>query len=50
MDKNKNYFKKVDVFRSGKRGKEPDVAEFISAIAAGNNAQLMMVSSAGVGG
>lgn len=26
----------------GKRGKEPDVAEFISALAGGNNAQLMV--------
>ncbi|KAL3738801.1 hypothetical protein ACJRO7_020211 [Eucalyptus globulus] len=32
--------------KMGKRGKEPDSAEFISALAAGNNAQLMvMVSS-----
>lgn len=28
----------------GKRGKEPDVAEFISALAAGNNAQLMVMA------
>ncbi|KAL8142210.1 hypothetical protein V2J09_015242 [Rumex salicifolius] len=28
--------------KMGKRGKEPDVAEFISALAAGNNAQLMV--------
>jgi predicted O-methyltransferase YrrM len=26
-----------------KRGKEPDMAEFISALAAGNNAQLMVM-------
>jgi len=31
-----------------KRDKEPDVAEFISAIAAGKNAQLMVVASANV--
>lgn len=30
----------------GKRAKEPDVAEFISALAAGSNAQLMVVASA----
>lgn len=34
----------------GKRGKEPDVAEFISAIAAGNNAQLMVIASASIAG
>ncbi|XVF73412.1 hypothetical protein PTKIN_Ptkin12aG0199800 [Pterospermum kingtungense] len=33
-----------------KRGKEPDVAEFISAIAAGNNAKLMVMTCAGVAG
>ncbi|TKY58650.1 hypothetical protein E2542_SST15719 [Spatholobus suberectus] len=33
-----------------KRGKEPDVAESISDLAAGNNAQLMVVASAGVAG
>ncbi|KAK2971739.1 hypothetical protein RJ640_022878 [Escallonia rubra] len=32
------------VFR-GERDKEPDVAEFISALAAGNNAQLMVFAS-----
>nr|GEX55777.1 putative S-adenosyl-L-methionine-dependent methyltransferase [Tanacetum cinerariifolium] len=32
--------------KSMKIGNEPDVAEFISAIAAGNNAQLMVVVSA----
>ncbi|XVF33506.1 hypothetical protein REPUB_Repub17cG0174400 [Reevesia pubescens] len=36
--------------KMGKRGKEPDVAEFISAIAAGNNAQLMVMTCAGVAG
>ncbi|GMI95798.1 hypothetical protein like AT5G62280 [Hibiscus trionum] len=34
----------------GRRGKEPDVAEFISAIAAGNNGQLMVMTSANVAG
>ncbi|KAK8498782.1 hypothetical protein V6N12_066923 [Hibiscus sabdariffa] len=34
----------------GRRGKEPDVAEFISAIAAGNNAQLMVMTCANVAG
>ncbi|OWM64935.1 uncharacterized protein LOC116205184 [Punica granatum] len=33
--------------KMGKRGKEPDVAEFISALAAGNNAQLMVMASSG---
>ncbi|GMI69677.1 hypothetical protein like AT5G62280 [Hibiscus trionum] len=36
--------------KMGKRGKEPDVAEFISAMAAGNNAQLMVMTCAGVAG
>ncbi|XWS77214.1 hypothetical protein CRYUN_Cryun01aG0242500 [Craigia yunnanensis] len=36
--------------KMGKGGKEPDVAEFISAIAAGNNAQLMAMTCAGVAG
>ncbi|OMP11926.1 hypothetical protein CCACVL1_00209 [Corchorus capsularis] len=36
--------------KMGKRGKEPDVAEFISAIAAGNNAQHMVITCAGVAG
>ncbi|KDP28759.1 hypothetical protein JCGZ_14530 [Jatropha curcas] len=36
--------------KMGKRGKEPDTAEFISALAAGNNAQLMVIASAGVAG
>ncbi|KAI3428976.1 Protein kinase domain-containing protein [Psidium guajava] len=31
--------------KMGKRGKEPDSAEFISALAAGNNAQLMVMMS-----
>ena len=31
----------------GQKAKEPDVAEFISAIAAGNNAQLMVVACGG---
>ncbi|KAK8504096.1 hypothetical protein V6N13_132080 [Hibiscus sabdariffa] len=34
----------------GRRGKEPDVAEFISAIAAGNNAQFMVMACANVAG
>ncbi|OIW21697.1 hypothetical protein TanjilG_08100 [Lupinus angustifolius] len=33
--------------KMAKRGKEPDVAEFISALAAGKNARLMVVASAG---
>ncbi|XVE74018.1 hypothetical protein DITRI_Ditri11bG0165200 [Diplodiscus trichospermus] len=37
-------------FKMGKRGKEPDVAEFISAFAAGNNAQFMVMACAGVAG
>ncbi|XAR63173.1 hypothetical protein NMG60_11023021 [Bertholletia excelsa] len=32
------------------RGKEPDVAEFISALAAGNSAHLMVMACAGVAG
>ncbi|PON58667.1 S-adenosyl-L-methionine-dependent methyltransferase [Trema orientale] len=36
--------------KMGKGGKEPDVAEFISALAAGNNAQLMVMACAGVAG
>lgn len=31
----------------GKGGREPDVSEFISALAAGNNAQLMVMASSG---
>lgn len=34
-------------FEQGQKGKEPAVAEFISALAAGNNAQLMVVACAG---
>ncbi|MCD9644564.1 hypothetical protein HAX54_032847 [Datura stramonium] len=34
--------------KMGKRAKEPEMAEFISALAAGNNAQLMVVACAGV--
>ncbi|EXB76217.1 hypothetical protein L484_025571 [Morus notabilis] len=33
-----------------KRGKEPDTAEFISALAAGNNAQLLVMACAGTAG
>ncbi|KAK4340842.1 hypothetical protein RND71_039343 [Anisodus tanguticus] len=33
--------------KMGKSAKEPDVSEFISALAAGNNAQLMVVACAG---
>ncbi|XP_020218508.1 uncharacterized protein LOC109801796 [Cajanus cajan] len=36
--------------KMAKRGKEPDVAEFISALAAGNNAQLMVVAGASMAG
>ncbi|KAH7519585.1 hypothetical protein FEM48_Zijuj08G0052600 [Ziziphus jujuba var. spinosa] len=36
--------------KMGKVGKEPDVGEFISAIAAGNNAQLMVMVCAGIAG
>ncbi|KAJ1413627.1 S-adenosyl-L-methionine-dependent methyltransferase [Sesbania bispinosa] len=38
----------LQALKMAKRGKEPDVAEFISALAAGKNAQLMVVASAGV--
>ncbi|KOM38231.1 hypothetical protein LR48_Vigan03g161300 [Vigna angularis] len=31
----------------GQKAKEPAVAEFIAALAAGNNAQLMVVACAG---
>lgn len=34
-------------FEQGQKAKEPAVAEFISALAAGNNAQLMVVACAG---
>ncbi|KAJ4844036.1 hypothetical protein Tsubulata_024672 [Turnera subulata] len=37
----------LKTLRMGHRAKEPDVAEFISALAAGNNAQLMVVACAG---
>ncbi|TKY63733.1 hypothetical protein E2542_SST13615 [Spatholobus suberectus] len=40
----------LQALKMAKRGKEPDVAEFISALAAGNNAQLMVVAGAGVAG
>ncbi|KAF2315745.1 hypothetical protein P3X46_023698 [Hevea brasiliensis] len=36
----------LKTLRMGQRAKEPDVAEFISALAAGNNAQLMVVACA----
>ncbi|OIT24129.1 PREDICTED: uncharacterized protein LOC109216392 [Nicotiana attenuata] len=36
--------------KMGKRAKEPDMAEFISALAAGNNAQLMVVACADAAG
>ncbi|EEF50380.1 uncharacterized protein LOC8270629 [Ricinus communis] len=36
--------------KMGKRSKQPDIAEFISALAAGNNARLMVMASAGVAG
>ncbi|KAK7382204.1 hypothetical protein VNO80_00960 [Phaseolus coccineus] len=38
----------LQALEMAKRDKEPDVAEFISALAAGNNAQLMVVAGAGV--
>ncbi|KAM6556670.1 hypothetical protein CsatB_003689 [Cannabis sativa] len=34
-------------FTYDKKGKEPDVSEFISALAEGNNAQLMVMACAG---
>ncbi|KAK7349633.1 hypothetical protein VNO77_07151 [Canavalia gladiata] len=40
----------LQALKMAKRGKEPDVAEFISALAAGNNAQLMVVAGATVAG
>ncbi|GMP61818.1 hypothetical protein CsSME_00024131 [Camellia sinensis var. sinensis] len=40
----------LKALRMGKRGKEPDVAEFISAMAAGNNAQLMVIACAAIAG
>ncbi|GMY09357.1 DUF1442 family protein [Fagus crenata] len=36
--------------KMGERGKEPDVTEFISALAAGNNAQLMVMVCASIAG
>ncbi|KAJ0681670.1 hypothetical protein HanPI659440_Chr16g0638671 [Helianthus annuus] len=36
----------IRTMKMGKRANEPDVAEFISAIAAGNNAQFMVVACA----
>ncbi|KAL7253864.1 hypothetical protein ACSBR1_008247 [Camellia fascicularis] len=36
----------LKTMKMGTRAKEPDVAEFVSALAAGNNAQLMVVASA----
>ncbi|KAM6600998.1 uncharacterized protein LOC115706807 [Cannabis sativa] len=40
----------LKALKMGKNGKEPDVAEFISALAAGNNAQLMVMACAGAAG
>ncbi|KAJ0644833.1 hypothetical protein HanRHA438_Chr16g0760481 [Helianthus annuus] len=40
----------MNLIMQGKRANEPDVAEFISAIAAGNNAQLMVVACAAMAG
>ncbi|XP_061352105.1 uncharacterized protein LOC133297060 [Gastrolobium bilobum] len=40
----------LQALKMAKRGKEPDVAEFISALAAGKNAQLLVVAGAGVAG
>ncbi|XP_028798121.1 uncharacterized protein LOC114753596 [Neltuma alba] len=37
----------LTTLKMGQRAKEPDVAEFISALAAGNNAQLMVVACGG---
>ncbi|KAK7278357.1 hypothetical protein RJT34_23385 [Clitoria ternatea] len=39
----------LSTLKMGHKGKEPDVAEFISALAAGNNAQLMVVACATAG-
>ncbi|KAA8533831.1 hypothetical protein F0562_031348 [Nyssa sinensis] len=36
----------LKTMKMGKNAKEPDAAEFISALAAGNNAQLMVVACA----
>uniref|UniRef100_A0A6N2N8F5 Uncharacterized protein n=1 Tax=Salix viminalis TaxID=40686 RepID=A0A6N2N8F5_SALVM len=43
----KAYF---HALKMGKRDKELDVDEFISALAAGNNAQLMVIASASIDG
>ncbi|KAK9048599.1 hypothetical protein SSX86_032436 [Deinandra increscens subsp. villosa] len=40
----------IKTMNMGKKANEPDVAEFISAIAAGNNAQLMVVACAATAG
>ncbi|GMH08804.1 hypothetical protein Nepgr_010644 [Nepenthes gracilis] len=37
----------LTTLKMGKRTKEPDISEFISAIAAGNNARLIVITSAG---
>ncbi|XP_009372937.1 uncharacterized protein LOC103962005 [Pyrus x bretschneideri] len=37
----------LKALKMGQNGNEPDVIEFISALAAGNNAQLMVVACAG---
>ncbi|KAI4347443.1 hypothetical protein L6164_008256 [Bauhinia variegata] len=37
----------LSTLKMGQKAKEPDVAEFISALAAGNNAQLMVVACTG---
>ncbi|XVE64106.1 hypothetical protein DITRI_Ditri07aG0075100 [Diplodiscus trichospermus] len=38
----------LKTLRMDQKAKEPNVAEFVSALAAGNNAQLMVVACAGV--
>ncbi|KAJ0681677.1 hypothetical protein HanPI659440_Chr16g0638751 [Helianthus annuus] len=40
----------IKTMKMGKRANEPDGAEFISAIAAGNNAQFMVVACAAMAG
>nr|XP_043616462.1 uncharacterized protein LOC122588417 [Erigeron canadensis] len=40
----------INTMKMGKRANETDVAEFISAIAAGNNAQLVVVACASTAG
>nr|XP_016481763.1 PREDICTED: uncharacterized protein LOC107802725 isoform X2 [Nicotiana tabacum] len=37
----------LKTLKMGERGKAPDVTEFISAMAAGNNAQLMVMACSG---